>query len=159
MNAFSALFLCLLLNFSSQDIKAREASDNYLELRRYYLKWSSGPPGSASYFRKILYSHLVEMIGKEIKTDYDYTLWSFDGNTIEAKFACSQWLVLKGEISDRETLKKVQLGKNFEEKTKLLFSISGKIKRFRLSEYEGERKVFLILENIKTETFLFELKN
>jgi len=156
MNAFSALFLWLLLNFSSQEIKAKEASDNYLELRRYYLNWSSGPPGSGSYFRKLLYSYLVEMIGKEIKTDYDYTLWSFDNNTVEAKFTFSQWLVIKGEISDREILQRIKLNKNFEEKTKLLFSITGKIKRFRLSEYEGERKVFLVLDNIQIETSLLK---
>lgn len=152
LSLFFTVFISFLIPLYGVGKDTGEGGDNYLKIRRYYLKWDQGFDGSRWYFRKVLYSFLVEMIGREIATDYDYIPEYADEITHESRFRSGEWLVISG-TADSENLKEIdafrkQYGKN-SQPGKGLFSISGRIKKFRLSEYSGKRRVYLYLDDMK----------
>lgn len=160
---YSLLYACFILfcfPLKGADSSAGEGRSNYLNIRRYYLKWDQGFDGSRWYFRKNLYSCLVELIGRDITTDYDYIPEYADEVTHQSRFRSGEWLVISGVITG-EDLKEIDL---FREKYgrssqpgKGLFSISGRIKKFRLSEYSEKRRVYLYLDGMKVNAA--EVKN
>lgn len=145
-------FVLFYLLPGNADNSAGEGSSNYLNIRRYYLKWDCGFEGSKGYFKKILYSYLVEMIGREITTDYDYIPESYDRSTYESSFRSGEWLVVTGTVTG-ENIKEIdafrnKYGRN-SQPGKGLFSISGRIKKFRLSDFSEKRRVYLYLDDMK----------
>jgi len=148
----SACFILLCFPLKGADKSPDEGGSNYLNIRRYYLKWDQGFEGSKGYFKKILYSYLVEMIGRDITTDYDYIPESYDRNTHESRFRSGEWLVITGTIGG-ENIKEIEafrskFGRN-SQPGKGLFSISGRIKKFRLSDFSEKRRVYLHLDDMK----------
>ncbi|HPF06438.1 MAG TPA: hypothetical protein P5120_08895 [Spirochaetota bacterium] len=148
----AACFLAFYLPLRGADKSAGEGGSNYLNIRRYYLKWDRGFEGSKGYFKKILYSYLVEMIGRDITTDYDYIPESYDRNTHKSRFRSGEWLVISGEVTG-ENIKEIdafrnKYGRN-SQPGKGLFSISGRIKKFRLSDFSEKRRVYLHLDDMK----------
>lgn len=160
------LSVMLLTGFSAAasatEKKADDGMENYLSIRRYYLRWDQEDAASRGYFRNMLYDYLVEMIGRDIETDYDY-IPEYPDRLIadhQARFRSGEWLVISGEISD-ENIKEIDVfrkkyGRN-SQPGKGLFSISGRIKKFRLSDYSGSRRVYLYLEDMKIKNA--EVKN
>ncbi len=149
---FSIVFMSFIFSFSGAGNASYDESSNYLNIRRHYYKWDQGPDGSTGYFRKMLYSYLIEMIGRDIKTDYDYIPEYTDERTHESKFRFGEWLVISGiineeNIKDINSLRKKYGGNS--QPGKGLFSISGRIRKFRLSDYSGKRKVYLYLDEMK----------
>ena len=144
-------FITFYLPLKSADKSEGEGSSNYLNIRRYYLKWDQGFEGSKGYFKKILYSYLVEMIGRDITTDYDYIPEYFDKVTYESRFRAGEWLVITGVIAN-ENIREIESfrhksGRN-SQPGKGLFSISGRIKKFRLSDFSEKRRVYLHLDDM-----------
>jgi hypothetical protein len=92
------------------------------------------------------------MIGRDITTDFDYIPEYFDRNTYESRFRSGEWLVITGTING-ENIKEIdalrsKLGRN-SQPGKGLFSISGRIKKFRLSDFSEKRRVYLHLDDMK----------
>jgi hypothetical protein len=148
----AACFILFYAPLKGADNSPGEGNSNYLNLRRYYIKWDQGFEGSKGYFKKILYSYLVEMIGRDITTDFDYIPEYFDRNTYESRFRSGEWLVITGTITG-ENIKEIdalrsKLGRN-SQPGKGLFSISGRIKKFRLSDFSEKRRVYLHLDDMK----------
>ena len=140
--------------YGEEAVKADEGRKNYLVIRKMYYKWDRGPVGSKWYFRKQLYRMLVEMIGRDIRTDSDYTPEFYDDSTHVSKTESGKWLVVHGEISP-ENMKKINaLRKKYgshSQPGKGLFSVSGRIRKFRLSEYTDRRRVYLYLDDMRLE--------
>jgi hypothetical protein len=148
----AACFILFYIPLYSAADSEGEGSSNYFNIRRYYLKWDQGFEGSRGYFKKILYSYLVEMIGREIITDYDYIPESYDRGTQESRFRSGEWLVVSGAVTGGN-IKEIEAFRNKygrnSQPGKGLFSISGKIKRFRLSDFSEKRRVYLYLDDMK----------
>ncbi len=147
-----ACFILICFPLKGADNSAGEGSSNYLNIRRYYLKWDQGFEGSKGYFKKNLYSFLVEMIGRDITTDYDYIPEYFDSITYNSRFRSGEWLIVGGTIS-AENIKEIDVlrtkfGRN-SQPGKGLFSISGRIRKFRLSDFSEKRRVYLYLDDMK----------
>ncbi len=147
----AACFILFYIPLNSAADSEGEGSSNYFNIRRYYLKWDQGFEGSKGYFKKNLYSFLVEMIGREITTDYDYIPEFFDRTSHESRFRSGEWLIITGTITG-ENIKEIEAFRNKygrnSQPGKGLFSISGKIKRFRLSDFSEKRRVYLYLDDM-----------
>ncbi len=150
----AVLLTCFFAVVYAQERKADDGTANYLSIRRYYLRWDQEDAASRGYFRNLLYDYLVEMIGREIKTDYDYIpeYPDIEISDHRARIRSGEWLVISGEIS-AENIKEIDVfrkkyGRN-SQPGKGLFSISGRIKKFRLSDYSGGRSVYLYLDDMK----------
>ncbi|HOP63654.1 MAG TPA: hypothetical protein PK358_03890 [Spirochaetota bacterium] len=150
---FFAFLLCSVL-LSGRESSSDPGRENYLSIRRHYYKWDQGFEGSKGYFRKELYFYLIEMIGREIKTDYDFIPEYADSATHRSRLRSGRWLVITGIITadnyrEIESYRK-KYGRN-SQPGKGLFSISGRIKKFRLSDYSGNREVYLYLDDMRLD--------
>jgi len=151
----AACWILLSLPLISAYNSKSEGSSNYLNIRRNYIRWDQGFEGSKGYFKKVLYSYMVEMIGRDIITDYDYIPEYYDRNTYESRFRSGEWLVITGTITG-ENIKEIdalrsKFGRN-SQPGKGLFSISGRIRKFRLSDFSETRRVYLYLDNMKIKS-------
>jgi hypothetical protein len=128
-------------------------SARFIALHEHYLNWRDGLFGSRGYHRRVLYDHLVGLLGKSVKTGYDYYLESpvkADDTRLRFVLFHGSWLFLDGKVS-KESIREVvgddpSILLSWWRSRKLL-SVSGKIKRFRIDDWE--RKIFISLDDVR----------
>lgn len=141
--------------YSNAADKLSEAKSNYSILREKFSNWDSGLYGVRSYHRRILNSILTDMIGREIETETDYRLSIPDileKNYYNSDLYNTKWLHIHGrtdvssinEISQKGTAYIKEIERN-----KYLFSMSGRILKFRIIETCAGRTIHLYLESVK----------
>ncbi|HPJ36889.1 MAG TPA: hypothetical protein PLT75_00450 [Spirochaetota bacterium] len=127
----------------------KKETANFIELHSLYLKWSSGLFGSRKYYRQKMYMHLMDLLDKYIKTGFDYYLESPEAvydTRLRFVFYNGNWLYIEGE-ANKESIKKIT-GKNPEIllhwwRSRKLLSVSGKIRRYRIDDWDRKIHVFL----------------
>lgn len=146
------LFLLIPLYGNTGNI---EGLSNYTSIRAVHIKWEMGLWGSKSYYEKQLRQLLIDMIERDITTDFDYI--PDLGRIIAEKVFVpdtysGKWLQVHGPL-DPESLKMILAGGRDYirdiEKNKYLFALSGRIKRFRLEDSQRGRILHLHLHSVK----------
>ena len=149
-----SLFLFLLIPLYG-NTGNNEGLSNYTSIRGVHIKWEMGLWGSKSYYEKQLRQLLIDMLEREITTDFDYI--PDVGRIIAQKVFVPDtysggWLQIHGPL-DPESLKMILTrGRDYIrdiEKRKYLFAISGRIKRFRLEDSQRGRILHLHLYSVK----------
>lgn len=128
-------------------------SARFIALHEHYLNWRDGLFGSRGYHRRVLNDHLVGLLGKSVKTGYDYYLESpvkADNTRLRFVLFHGSWLYLDGKVS-KESIREVvgddpSILLSWWRSRKLL-SVSGRIKRFRIDDWE--RKIYIILDDVR----------
>jgi hypothetical protein len=128
---------------------------NYRELKKIYDKWDSGLFGSRKLYRNRLYRLLTDMIETDIETGKDYKVSIPD--VFEKKYYSSDlynqnWLQIHGPADDSSIKEFAEKGSSYIkeiERNKHLFSLSGKILKFRIIETGYGRNVHLYLDSVK----------
>ena len=126
----------------------------YAGIKTLYNKWDLGLFGSRKYYRGRLYRHLVDAIGRDIVTDYDYILPMPDSlikKSIVSDLGHGKWLHIHGHLNKDDVKKLIGQGTRYVrdlERRKYLFSLSGRIKSFRLQEAVGKRWIHLYLDRV-----------
>ena len=132
-----------------------EGLRNYSTIREIHIKWEMGLWRSKSYYERRLHKLLIDMLEREITTDFDYI--PDMGRVIADKklrpdTSFGRWLYIHGEI-EPETLKSIsEKGKDYIheiEREKYLFAASGKIRKFRLEDSQRGRILHLYLYSVK----------
>jgi hypothetical protein len=135
-----------------------EAYENYINLKKLYLKWNSRLLKRNGSYKRYLNKYLESIIDKEILTDYNYVLISPEGRyekELICRFSLDNWLRIKGNIQQDIFAKIVEKNPgiltNWWRSRKLL-SVYGRIKDFKheSSEQFGEI-VILYLTDIKVK--------
>jgi hypothetical protein len=133
----------------------KEAKKNYTIIHEKFLNWDNALYGIREYHRRKLYNLLIDMIGHEIETGMDYKISIPD--VFEKKYYISdlfnaRWLHIHGSTdpaSIKEITEKGYVYIKEVERNKYLFSLSGRIEKFRIIETSAGRTVHLYLESIK----------
>lgn len=155
MKVVLLLFLSVML-FAEDGIgKAPIGLEHYRAIREIHIKWEMGLWGSKSYYEKQLRKLLIDMLDKEITTDFDY-IPDIGKAIVERKLLADtyfgKWLHIHGEI-EPESLKSIMdLGKEYIreiETRKYLFAVSGQIRKFRLEDSQRGRILHLYLYSVK----------
>ncbi len=128
--------------------------ENYYRLKKAYTLWHEGLFGSRKYNEYELLDLLESLRGKQITTPAEFILLVPESITrpqVTCRFKTCRWLKLKGEIDgealqpflkrDPELLRKWW-------RTRKLFSITGRIKKFRLTRDAGGDIIELWLDKI-----------
>jgi len=150
---FSILFL-LIVPVLSND----EPAKVFLKMRNLYSKWNDGLFGSRKYYKGRLKRYLVSCLDKEIETGFDFVPGmpeSIIRRKIYSEFVFHKWLVVHGvpgEKSMRELKRKGWCYRRNIGKMKYLYSVSGKIRKFRLTELSGKRRIHLYLDNFEIKS-------
>lgn len=128
-------------------------SARFIALHEHYLNWRDGLFGSRSYNRRVLNDHLVGLLGKSVKTGYDYYLESpvkADDTRLRFVLFHGSWLYLDGKVSKESIREAVgddpSILLSWWRSRKLL-SVSGRIKRFRIDDWE--RKIYIVLDDVR----------
>lgn len=136
---------------------ADEASVNFFRLREMYLRWDEGVFGSRAYQRKELNYMLIDLIGRDIKTGYDFlldpALFTETGN-YSSDMVYNNWLYIHGRTDQAPADDKIPGLKELlteREIGRTLFALSGRIKKFRIEESFRGRFVHLYLESVRIE--------
>jgi len=145
------LFLLIPLYGNTGDI---EGLRNYTSIRTAHIKWEMGLWGSKSYYEKQLRQLLIDMLERDITTDFDY-IPDLERIIAQKVFTpdifSGKWLQIHGPL-DPESLKMVLArGRDYIrdiEKRKYLFAISGRIKKFRLEDSQRGRILHLHLHRV-----------
>jgi len=171
---------CLILPDSNGLIYAEgyeNAIKNYIGLEKLYIKWKEGLFGGRGFFRRLLEDYLINLIGNEILTDYNYFMAypeSFYDKKVECVFNYSGWLQIVGELKDEVVERLFGLninisgsdqsgfnGKRIENGDEIfdiskrnwevsrLFAIYGRIRKFKLEDYSRVYKVVLYVDDIR----------
>ncbi len=136
----------------------------YVNLHSLYVRWSDNNYGSGKYYRKAIYSFLLDSLGSSITTDYDFILaypYEMANNKVGSKFLISDWLIISCQIPPEDLFnqyksKKENPGKFWN--NKLLISISGKITKFRLiddndlTDNRKDNRIVLYLDDVVIKT-------
>ena len=138
---------------------ANKAFENYIDLKKFYLEWNNGLPGSGNYHKRKIREFLISIIGKEILTEYNFTLET-TGVPSEMRLVCGfsldKWLQIKGKINT-ETIKNISnYAASRVEKSwalKKLLSVKGRIKNFKLGSGSRCTLITLYLDDIQLEKF------
>lgn len=150
----SGLFL-FLLNSLFGNTGNNEGLRNYTTIRTAHIKWEAGLWGSKSFYEKQLRQLLIDMIERDITTDFDYV--PDIGRILAQKLFVpdtysGKWLQIHGPL-DPDSLKMIlSRGRDYIrdiEKKKYLFAMSGRIKRFRLEDSQRGRILHLHLHSVK----------
>jgi len=150
----SVLFLFLLIPLYG-NTGNNDGLSNYTSIRAAHIKWEMGLWGSKSYYEKQLRQLLIDMIERDITTDFDYV--PDIGRILAQKLFVpdtysGKWLQVHGPL-DQESLKMILAGGRDYirdiEKRKYLFALSGRIKRFRLEDSQRGRILHLHLHRVK----------
>ncbi len=144
---------CIIGRINAAQIS--EAQQNFLDIKEYYAKWQMGLFGSSRAYLRKLKSHLISIIGKRIETDRSFIIES-PGSVSEKKVVCKlkecRWLKLHGFV-DADNLKElVEKDSRIVRKwwrSGLLFTVSGKVRKFRIGRDSFGDTVELYLEVIK----------
>ncbi|PKL18965.1 MAG: hypothetical protein CVV49_03385 [Spirochaetae bacterium HGW-Spirochaetae-5] len=129
--------------------------NNYFTLQKMYGNWDAGLFGSRKLYRNRLHRLLTDMIGKEVQTGGDYKISIPD--VFEKRYYSSDlynynWLQIHGPAGDASIKWFAEKGGDYikeVERNKLLFFLSGRIKKFRITESDYERTVHLYLESVR----------
>lgn len=130
----------------------KKETTNFIELHSLYMKWSSGLFGSRKYYRQKVYMHLMTLLDKYIKTGYDYYLESPEAvydTRLRFVFYNGNWLYIEGN-ANKESIKEI-VGDNPEMllhwwRTRRLLSVSGRIRRYRIDDWD--RKIYVFLDDM-----------
>lgn len=134
-----------------------DAKNNYFRLREMFIAWDEGFPGSRAYRKKQLNSYLVDLLGQEIMTDYDFLIdpkWITGEGKFSSDLIYNKWLYIHGSMdADLKDEKLPGFGELLREREikKTLFAVSGKIRKFSLEESSRGRSVHLFLERLRIE--------
>ncbi len=127
---------------------------NYYEIKKLYFNWQKGPPYSRFTYKRDLVSLLRGMIGKSIETDNSFKLES-PGEPGFRQVKCNllecRWLNFHGDVDIDNIRDLVKDDPGLMKKwwrTSHLFSISGTVKKFRMSRDSHGDTVELFLEKI-----------
>jgi hypothetical protein len=156
---FMALFAAAFLSAAAvSPAGAEEITDgvkNFFTLRKLYLNWSGALFGGRHYNERKLNAFLVDLLGKEITTEYDFMLSSPEG-VIDKTMVCisrdGRWLYVHGEL-DEESLKLLSesgygsLASWW--RSGVFVALSGKVKMFKLDWDAHGDTVHLYLEKIR----------
>lgn len=132
-----------------------KAVQNFLELQRLHAEWGEDVFGKGPYYRRVLYYYLVDKIGEEILTDYNYLLISPESiyrREIRCTLSYGRWLKIVGAI-DVESVKRI-IGDDIQAlkrwwRSRRLLAIRGRIVRFHIADDEWGKRVILYLKNIR----------
>lgn len=131
------------------------AVQNYLELERLHMGWSEDFFGKGPYYRRVLYNYLVDKLGQEILTDYNYVLISPESiyrRRIRCKLYYGKWLRIIGNI-EIESIREI-IGDDITAlkrwwRSRRLLAVQGRIKRFRIVSDGSNKSVVLFLDKIR----------
>ncbi len=131
-----------------------EGVKNFFLLQKHYQSWHDGYFGSRHYHEGKLRRFLLKLLGKEVTTENDFTLVTPVGNddrSVVCVFQTYRWLYVHGDL-DGESLKNA-VGKDFAalsewERSRILVSLTGKIKKFKLDWDARGDTIHLYLEKI-----------
>jgi len=149
--------LCLFFSLKLEADECAGAAENYFNLRSMFIRWDTGFTGSKTHHRKRLNRYLADLIGCDIKTDYDFLIDPrlFTGDAdFSSDIIYNNWLYIHGEMDPEQ--KKGDLP-GYEQLlrerviNKTLFAVSGKIRRFRIVESFRGRSVHLYLDRLRLE--------
>jgi hypothetical protein len=132
-----------------------QGEKNFFLLRESYRKWDEGLFGSRNYYKRKIQNLLNEMVGKEIVTEYDYTVVSSDGGNdkiVVCNLQWGRWLHVHGEL-DEESIKKiagpdVNILRSWW-RSGILVAVAGTLKKFRLEREAGGRTVHIYLDKVR----------
>jgi hypothetical protein len=132
-----------------------EGVKNFFLLQKHYQSWHDGYFGSRHYHEGKLRAFLLRLLGREVTTENDFTLVSPEGNddrNVVCVFQTYRWLYVHGDL-DVESLKNA-VGKdsaalNGWERSRVLVSLTGKIKNFKLDWDARGDSIHLYLEKIR----------
>jgi hypothetical protein len=145
----------LILSSTAYSAEISEAENNYLTLSGYFERYNN----IIFFKRKSDENHLreclLDLIGKEIMTDYNFVLISPEGvydQGITGLVRSDRWLKLIGPL-DGDSVKNI-IGNDTEMlkkwwRTGKLVAATGKIKKYRLTRDAGGNIVELYLDKIK----------
>jgi len=127
---------------------------NFFLLQRHYRSWNDGYFGSRRYHEGKLRSFLLRLIGKEITTENDFIVVTPAGNddrSVVCVFQSYRWLYIHGNL-DVESLKNA-VGKDYSagndsERSRMLLSLGGKVKNFKLDWDARGDVIHLYLEKV-----------
>ena len=131
------------------------AVQNYLELERLHMGWSEDFFGKGPYYRRVLYNFLVDKLGQEILTDYNYALISPESiyrRQVRCKLYYGKWLRIIGNI-EIESIREI-IGDDITVlkrwwRSRRLLAVQGRIKRFRIVSDGSNKSVVLFLDRIR----------
>jgi hypothetical protein len=158
-NVRSCFFIFLIVQAvlinTDASIKKDSGKNNYFVIREMYNQWESALYGVRNYHRRNLYYLLIDLIGKDIETDNDYRISIPDileKDYYNSDLYNNKWLHIHGpaDISNIKEFK--EKGNEYIkeiERNKYLFSLSGRIKKFRIIQTCTGRTVHLYLESVK----------
>lgn len=150
-----ALGLCF--SFKAEADECAGAAENYFNLRSMFVTWDIGFTGSKTHHRKRLNRFLTELIGCELKTDYDFLIDPrlFTGSTdFSSDIIYNDWLYIHGEMDPQQKKGEIPGYEQLLKErviNKTLFAVSGKINRFRIVESFRGRFVHLYLDRLRIE--------
>ncbi len=154
-------FSFALINLFATPLNSADNKDtsiavkNYLELERLHVGWSEDFFGKGPYYRRVLYNYLVDKLGEEILTDYNYVLISPEciyKRRLRCKLSYGKWLHIIGEV-DIESIKGI-IGNDITVlkrwwRSKRLLAVQGRIRKFRIESDEWGKRVVLYLDKIR----------
>jgi hypothetical protein len=155
----SVILVCFLSLFFISGLHGEDRSpdkrSNYFTLQEMYDKWDTGFFGSRKLYRNRLHRLLNDMIGTDIQTGRDYKISIPD--VFEKRYYSSdlynyKWLQIHGPADDESLKWFAEKGGDFikeVERNKYLFFLSGRIRKFRITESEYGRTVHLYLEYVR----------
>ncbi|MFH0977234.1 MAG: hypothetical protein V1874_15750 [Spirochaetota bacterium] len=134
-----------------------DAYNNYIILRKHYIKWNQGLLKNKRHYRRVVTKYLISIIDKEILTDYEYVLVSPE-EKYEKELHCNlvfgRWLQVKGDIQQDTFIKIVEKKPELLAKwvrSKKLISVSGRLKDFSLDSYKLGEVITIHLKDIKVK--------
>lgn len=154
----SGVLICFLSFFFISGLhgedKSTDKRSNYFTLQKMYDKWDTGFFGSRKLYRNRLNRLLTDMIGKDIQTGGDYKISIPD--VFEKRYYSSDlynynWLQIHGPADDTSLKWFAEKGGDYikeVERNKHLFFLSGRIRKFRITESDYGRTVHLYLESV-----------
>ncbi len=149
--------ICLVFSLNLRADECAGAAENYFRLRSMFIRWDTGFVGSKTHHRKRLNRFMADLIGCDIKTDYDFLIDPrlFTGSVdLSSDIIYNDWLYvhgvpdpeyIKGEIPGYEQLLRERVI------SKTLFAVSGRLVKFRIAESFRGRSVHIYLDRLRLE--------
>jgi len=139
------------------DVFGKEATDEqkvYFNLYSYYYNWQHSLFGSNKSNRRFLYRYLVKIIGKKIETPFDFYLdtpFLYSKIHIYNPIKKNDWLKFHGDVNLKGIKDLINKNPDLMHswwRKRIFVSVSGKIKRFRISRDPLGDTVELYLDKI-----------
>lgn len=152
-----ALLIAILFAGAVYGVNPGGGKENYFMLREMFMAWDDGFFGSRTYRKKQLNYFLVDLLGCEIQTGYDFLIdpeLITSGGNFSSDVIYNKWLYIHGSMDSEmknEDLPGFAELLREREINKTLFAVSGKIRKFRLEESSRGRFVHLYLERLRIE--------